>query len=182
MSLSAEAFLAASKRFAARRGTPESMYSDNGTNLKRTDKDLRAAVESWKSTMVQDHIHWNGTKWNFITPSAPHQGGLWEATVKQMKVHLKRVIGPEKYTFEVMATLLAEIEACLNSRPICAMSDDIDDMAALTPSHFIILEPLKLPLPNKYDMAPKMAVGLFKEIQSRVNSFWNRWSNDYLSR
>lgn len=181
MSLTAEAFLAAFKRFAARRGTPETMWSDNGTNFKRTDKDLQAAVKSWQSQEVQDHVHWNGTRWNFITPSAPHQGGLWEAAVKQMKAHLKRVIGQEKYTFEAMATLLAEIEAVMNSRPICAMSDDIDDMSALTPAHFIILEPLKLPLPNKHDAPPKMAVGLFEELQARVDTFWKRWSKDYLS-
>lgn len=181
MSLSAEAFLTAYKRFVARRGTCEYMYSDNGTNFVRANKELRAAVNSWKDKNVQDYVGWNGTKWTFITPSASHQGGLWEAAVKQMKVHLKRVIGPEKYTYEAMSTLLAEVEACMNSRPICAMADDPDDLTALTPAHFLIGEPLKLPLPLRHEHPPKMAVGLYKQLQARINSFWEKWSTDYLS-
>lgn len=106
--------------------------------------------------------------WKFITPSAPHQGGLWEAAVKQMKTHFKRIIGPDRYTFEIVATLLADIEACMNSRPICAMSDDPNDLNALTPAHFIIGEPLKLPLPERHENPPKMAVGLTKmEIRTK---------------
>ncbi|XP_055309642.1 uncharacterized protein LOC129573281 [Sitodiplosis mosellana] len=181
MAYNAEAFINAYKRFVSRRGTSELMYSDRGTNLVRADKDLQTAVESWTSTEVQDYVNWNGTNWKFITPSAPHQGGLWEAAVKQMKHHMKRIIGTEKYSYEAISTLLAEIEACMNSRPICAMSDDPDDLTALTPSHFLIGEPIKLPLPSRHDLTPKMAVGLFKELQSRTNSFWQRWSEEYLS-
>lgn len=181
MAYSAEAFLTSFKRFVARRGAPEYMYSDQGTNLVRADKDLQEAVDSWASTEVQDYVNWNGVQWKFIVPSAPHQGGIWEAAVKQMKHHMKRIIGADKYTYEAVSTLLAEIEACMNSRPICAMSDDPNDVSALTPAHFLIGEPLKLPLPARHDLAPKMAVGFFKELQVRTNSFWRIWSEEYLS-
>ena len=110
MAYSGAAFINAYKRFVSRRGVSELMYSDHGTNLKRGDKDLQAAVESWASTEVQDYVNWNGTECKFITTSAPHQGGLWEAAVEQMKHHIKRVIGAEKYSYEAISTLLAEIE------------------------------------------------------------------------
>lgn len=181
MALSAEAFIRAYKRFVSTRGASEYIYSDHGTNFVRADKDFREAINTWKSTEVQDYIAWNGTQWKFITPAAPHQGGIWEAAVKQMKRHLKRVIGPERYSYEALSTLLKEIEACLNSRPICAMSDDPDDIEALTPAHFLIGEPLRLPLPPRHEVPNKMAIGLFRELQSRLTSFWDKWSNDYLA-
>jgi len=37
-----------------------------------------------------------------------------------------------------MTTLLTEVEACLNSRPLRALFDDPDDLDALTPDHFLI--------------------------------------------
>ena len=56
--------------------------------------------------------------WKFIPERSPHFGGLWEAAVKSFKLHLKRVASNVKLTFEEMTTLLAQIEACLNSRPL----------------------------------------------------------------
>lgn len=159
--LTADAFLAAYQRFVARRGPSEVLYSDNGTNFVAADKELRIAVNSWQDDKVQNFVNRHGTIWNFITPSAPHQGGLWEAAVKQMKIHLKKVVGPHKYTFEGISTLLAGIEACMNSRPICAMSDDPDDLVALTPGHFLIGEALRLPLPEKSAAPPEMALSLY---------------------
>ncbi|EFN67146.1 hypothetical protein EAG_02218, partial [Camponotus floridanus] len=63
---------------------------------------------------------------------------LWEAGVCSVKHHLKRCIGAHTLTYEEMNTLLCRIEACLNSRPIAATSDCLDDYRALTPDHFLI--------------------------------------------
>ena len=69
-------------------------------------------------------------------PSAPHYGGLWEAGVKSVKHHLKRV-GEHILTFEELSIVLVEIEACLNSRPLGPLSSDLNDLPALTPSYFL---------------------------------------------
>lgn len=63
-------------------------------------------------------------------------GGIHEAAVKSAKHHLRRVVGAQQLTFEEMATLLTHIEACLNSRPICALTNEQSDSLALTPAHF----------------------------------------------
>ena len=39
---------------------------------------------------------------------------------------------------EVLATVLTEVEAILNSRPLCAASDDSDDQEPLTPNHLLL--------------------------------------------
>ncbi|XP_055314003.1 uncharacterized protein LOC129575100 [Sitodiplosis mosellana] len=178
--MSAHDFLAAYTKFTSRRGNPEKVYSDHGTNFKGTDTELKKAFEGWQSDLVQRHAYSKGSEWHFITPSAPHVGGIWEAAVKQMKHHLKRVIGTQKYSFQGITTLLAGVEACLNSRPICKMSDDPKDQEALTPAHFLIGRPLKLPMQEKFEEPPRSMKSLYTQIQFQIQAFWKQWSNDYL--
>lgn len=126
--LTTEAFLAAFKRFTARRGVSSHMYSDCGTNFKGADNELKVLLESAKhNSVISHHRADNGITWNFNTPAAPHQGGLWEAGVKSVKFHLRRVIGATSLTLEEFQTVLCQVEACLNSRPLCAFSNDPAD-------------------------------------------------------
>lgn len=137
---SADAFLAALRRFVSRRGLCRALYSDCGTNFVGADKQLRAlfAAGSQDGRRLAEHVAKERIEWHFNPPAAPNFGGLWEAAVKNMKHHLRRVIGEATLTYEEMATLLAQIEACLNSRPLQALSDDPEDFEALTPGHFLI--------------------------------------------
>lgn len=45
-------------------------------------------------------------------------------------------------TFEEVSTLLRQIKACGNSRPLCAISSVPNDLMPLTPGHFLIGQPL----------------------------------------
>ncbi|GFS93542.1 integrase catalytic domain-containing protein [Trichonephila clavipes] len=66
-----------------------------------------------------------------------------------METHMKRAIGSQVLTYEEFSTYLAEIEACLNSRPLVPESNDPDDFTAITPAHFLIGTSLKgIPGPN----------------------------------
>lgn len=61
-----------------------------------------------------------------------------EAAVKTMKNHLKRTVGNAALTGIEMATILTQIEAIMNLRPLTPVSDDPRDLEALTPGHFLI--------------------------------------------
>ena len=74
------------------------------------------------------------------TGTHPHFGGLWEAAVS-FKTHLRRVVGEVKLTYEELATTLAQIEACLNSRPLIPLPESSDALEVLTPGHFLIGKP-----------------------------------------
>ena len=91
---------------------------------------------------VQDFLATEGWEWKFIPRHGPHFEGLWDAAVKSMKCHLRRTLGSQVATYEELCTLLADIEACLNSRPLCALSDDPFNPTYLSPGHFLIGEPL----------------------------------------
>ena len=93
--------------------------------------------------------------WHFNPPAAPHFGGLWETAVKSAKYHIKRVIGETALKFEEMSTLLATIEACMNSRPLAALSDNPDDLQVITPAHFLLgRSMLSLPAESTLTLKP----------------------------
>ena len=79
-----------------------------------------------------------GTEWHFNPAKAPHFGGLWEAGVKSLKWHLRRVVGQQILTFVEMSTFSCKIEAILNSRPMLPLTDDVTDLNPLTPANFLI--------------------------------------------
>ncbi|XP_055850677.1 uncharacterized protein LOC129915222 [Episyrphus balteatus] len=179
--LTSLSFIACYERFIARRGRCERMYSDNGTTFVGTNNELKRAIDKWTGDATISHLNSKHTEWHFMTPAAPHQGGIYEAAVKSMKYHLKRVVGLKKLSYEQMSTLLTQIEAILNSRPIHPLSDDPSDVQALTPAHFLVGEPTILPIPFDVSDQPGTAgVRLWKERQMMLKHFWNRWSTEYL--
>ncbi|XP_066261269.1 uncharacterized protein [Euwallacea similis] len=120
-------------------------------------------------------------KWHFIPARSAHMGGLWEAAVKSTKFHLRRVLGESSLTYEEMYTLLVKIEACLNSRPLMPISNDINDYAPLTPAHFLIGDSLaSLPQPD-YQNAVISRLSHYERLQQLQQHFWNSWSRDYLT-
>ena len=77
-------------------------------------------------------------KWNFGPPASPWMNGAMEAIVKITKKALKTVVRNSLFTEEMLATYLAEIESFINGRPLIPISDDVNDIEALTPNHFLL--------------------------------------------
>ena len=79
-----------------------------------------------------------GIQWIFVPEHAPHFGRLWEAAVKSLKRHFWRIAGDIHLTFEELATILSQVEICLNSRPLTFLPQPEDGIKVLTPGHFLI--------------------------------------------
>ncbi|XP_011309469.1 uncharacterized protein [Fopius arisanus] len=181
---SAEGFIAAYRRFTSRRGIAHSLFSDCGTNFLGADKELRKLFSSGSahSRQLAQLLINDGTQWSFNPPGAPHFGGKWEAAVKSVKFHLTRTIGEDLLTFEELTTLLAQIEAVLNSRPLEPLTDDPYDCSALTPGHFLIGQaPTTLPEPS-LEQLNISRLSRWQLIQQKLQGFWKRWSTGYLQR
>lgn len=102
--------------------------------------------------------------------------------VKSIKFHLRRTIGETLLTFEELTTLLTQVEAILNSRPLEPLSDDPEDISVLTPGHFLIGNPLTtIPEPSLDDLEISR-LSRWQFIQQRVQQFWSQWSSHYLQR
>ena len=117
----------------------------------------------------------------FNPPCAPNQGGLWKSAVKAVKNHLVKVIGLQRLTFESMLTVLCQVEAALNSRPLVPLSEDPEDLTYLTPAHFLIGESL-LAIPQRNCLnVPVHQLKLYEGLQHIFQHFWKRWSSEYLT-
>lgn len=184
--LSTEAFLAALKRLLSRRGSISNIYSDNGTQFVGANtelKKLRLQLQSqMKNENVKAYLANNDIKWHFIPPRSPHFGGLWEAAVKSVKLHLTRVIGKASLTYEEMYTLLVQIEGILNSRPITPLSDDPNDLTYLTPSHFLTGEVTTSVAEPNLSQLKTNTLSRWQHIQYIREHFWRRWKREYLNQ
>lgn len=178
-----EAFIQALRRFFGRRGIAKQMWSDNGTTF--------VGANNYLQTIDSNHKEWAPDiehdfhlilKWTFIAPRAPSWGGIWEAAVKSVKKHIIRVAGNQNLTFEEWATLLAQVEAWVNSRPLTPISDDPTDILALTPAHFLIGESLvTLPEPENLSGYNENRLRRWELIQKYNQDIWRRWHTEYLA-
>ncbi|GFX48215.1 integrase catalytic domain-containing protein [Trichonephila clavipes] len=153
--LTTDSFIAALRRFSARRGAPRHIYSDNGTNFV-------------------------GAHWHFIPPSSPHFGDIWESGIRSVKFHLKRVLGETILTFEELTTLLTQIEGLLNSRLLSYVNDsDIECISTLTPSHFLTGDVL-LSVPEELPSTSHHR-DRWELLQNIKRGFWKKWSSEFIS-
>lgn len=178
--LSTTEFIQAFLRFTSIRGSCTKLWSDNGKNFVGAEKELAKMLRSWKRFDMAKQLQKEGTEWHFITPSAPHQGGLWEAAVKSMKYHLRRVIGAEILTSSAFRTILAQTSAVMNSRPIAALSDDPESLEFLTPGHLLLGESIIQPFGAYVQETPDNRLTLAAKAQKRSQLIWKAWSQDYL--
>ncbi|CAH2106769.1 unnamed protein product [Euphydryas editha] len=164
-------------KFVSRRGRPQVIYCDNGTNFVGAKNELGRVIQASRQS-VSDYASAEKIKFIFSPAYAPHFGGIWEAGIKSAKSHLKRVASNASLTFEELATLFTQIEAILNSRPLSPLSSDPTDLYPLTPGHFLIGRPLmsvpSLPVttkrPNRYEF-----------IEQLRQHFWERWRREFIA-
>ncbi|XP_049868077.1 uncharacterized protein LOC126378158 isoform X1 [Pectinophora gossypiella] len=177
-------FLSCFKRFISRRNKPTKVYCDNGSYYKGADNVLRELYNLLNSTGHQNKVLEYGTSeritFNFIPSYSPVFGGLWEAGVKSVKYHMKRVIGNAVLTFEELYTVLVQIESILNSRPLTPLSRDCNDMTYLTPAHFLTGAPFtSYPELNLMDVNVGK-LSFWRQCTQMQQTFWRQWHKQYL--
>jgi len=109
----------------ALRGTPREIYSDNGTNFTATEKAL--PEELIKIDFDKIALKFDGIKWQFNPPGAPHMGGAWERLVRTTKTVLKSICPNYSFNDESLRCALMEAQFIINSRPLTFVSLDSED-------------------------------------------------------
>ena len=117
-SLDTEAALMAVSRFQSRRGNVREMWSDNGTNLRAADKELKRTLEALDQQQIRSKLAVDHIKWNFSPPADPEAGGAWERNIRTVKETLRAILKEQKPRYEVLLTLLCEVEKIMNSTPL----------------------------------------------------------------
>lgn len=119
----------------------------------------------------------NGTSFRH----SPYFGGFWEAGIRSTKHHLKRVLQNALLTFEELYSVITQIEAMLNSRPLCPLSSDPTDLIPLTPSHFLIGRPATSIADPDTTHLPESQLSQYQRLQQLCQHFWQRWHKEYIS-
>jgi len=180
-SLDTSSFINALRRFISRRGIPEQIRSDNGTNFVGGERELREAIESWNQHKIDDYLCQRGIVWKFNPPLASHMGGVWERQIRTIRRILKALLKEQLVTDEALVTLMAEVESIVNSRPITPLSSDPNDLEPLTPNQLLLLRkgPQYFP-PGVFNKDDLYSQRRWRQIQHLANTFWRRWSKEYL--
>ncbi|XP_069355400.1 uncharacterized protein [Maniola hyperantus] len=178
--LTKEAFLAALNRFTSRRGKPATIFSDNGTTFIGACNELAQFLKN-SLEFVQCQLIDQGINFKRIPAYSPNFGGIWEAAVKSVKHHLRRVLSLTHFNYEEMATCLAQIEAILNSRPLTPLSSDPSDLSYLSPAHFLVGRPLlSAAHPNLLERNINR-LQRYQRVEQLRQHFWQRYSLEYVS-
>lgn len=171
-SLSLPDCILAFRRFAARRGVPSIVYSDNAKTFVGADNLLR------------QYFGPLAPQWKFIVPRSPWWGGWWERLVRSVKSALRKSLGVKCLSRCELETTLHEVEACVNSRPLTFVGDEPDIFNPLTPSHFLIgrtagFQP-RISEEQNVSVSPLDLQTREAVRKQRLDKFWDLWSNNYL--
>ena len=179
--LSTETFLQSFRRFASRRGMPSKIITDNAKTFKAAAKEVVAIS---RSEGVQRYLTDHGVMWDFITEKAPWHGGFWERLIKSTKHCLKKSICRVSLTFEELRTILVEIEATLNNRPLTLICDDEQGISyPLTPANLIYGRQIqRTPNDSHYKVVSNnKSLTRRARHQARVlKNFTDQWRKEYL--
>ncbi|XP_062713271.1 uncharacterized protein LOC134290217 [Aedes albopictus] len=168
------------RRFIARRGAPQEIYTDNGTNFVGASRELQNELRVINTTMSSAFTDAN-TKWRFNPPAAPHMGGCWERMVRSVKAAMGSLPTIRKLDDEEYLTLLAEVEHMINSRPLTFVPLDDEQQESLTPNHFLMLNSSGIRQAVKAPTDAKNALKTgWNLVQHMLDIFWRRWIAEYL--
>ena len=184
--LTAEAFLLAFRRFAARRSCPSVIISDNATNFKAGAEFLQNIP---MQPQVVQELERRNIRWKFITPRSPWQGGFYERLIGIVKGCLRKVLFRRKISMGELHTILTEVEARVNNRPLTYVNELPDNLETITPSHLLCGHRINLsPIvpyiegdDDEYNSSPQALNERYKYIQRILMRWQKLWANEYLT-
>ena len=125
----------------SRRGTPVTLWSDNGTNLVGASPELLKCLQKLNEEKIKEFALQKEVQWHFNPPHASHMGGVFERQIRTIRKILMSLLQKhaDKVTDEVLETLFCEVEAIVNSRPLTKLSEDVMDASTLSPNQLLLL-------------------------------------------
>ena len=185
--LTTDSFMRSFRRFVSRRGRPSIIYSDNAKTYQAAEKGIIQCYELLNSQPFKEYLAEQSIQWKFICPLSPWWGGFWERFMKTIKLPLKKVLKRSFYTADEIYTLLTEVEAMANSRPLCTVSDNPEDLNYLTPANFLIgRSTINLPVrPLKHSEVHPTATRkelnkMLSKQEKTLSKTWKLWREEYL--
>lgn len=185
-------FIQAFRRFIARRGICETVYSDNAPTFKRASKELREVWTAIRDPLTQEYIAGKAIAWKFIAERAPWWGGFYERLIRSVKSTIRKTLSRNIVDFAEMQTLLTEVEAMINSRPLTFVYNEVGEPIPLTPATIICgrrltAPPASLSAPDLQQTLQdagrsiKLLKTTWSARQAHLEAAWKRWRKEYLT-
>ena len=116
--LTTDSFLNVLRRFVARKRSLKHLYSDSATNFVGAEKLLQNEPTKCNQHCIGEHLHQNGIEWSINPPASSPFGGIWERMIRSIREVLNVLQPGPVYSEDVFHTVLTEVEAIINSRPL----------------------------------------------------------------
>ena len=179
-SLDTDSFLNASYRMTSRRGLPQELMSDNGTNFVGVNTELKELISKLDKSKIEKSAANNGIKWHFNPPLGPHFGGVHETMIKAAKRAIYGILSKADIADEELLTEFTGAEDLINSRPLTYQTADIKDDIPLTPNHFLYGLAGTEFSPDSADAECYNLKKRWRRMQELVKHFWGRWMKEWL--
>lgn len=182
--MDASSFLCALRRFFAIRGPASLLRCDRGSNFVGAKSEIDGALAEMDKESVANYLSRQNCEWVFNPPHASHHGGVWErqiGTIRRILDAMLLELGAQQLTHELLVTLMSEVAAIVNARPITAIPSDIDEPLPLTPAMLLTQKTRPLgPLPGIFTTQDMYARQRWRKLQFLAEQFWTRWRREYI--
>ena len=186
-SLETDTFILALRRMIARRGSVRIITSDNGTNFVGAKSEIRKAFNEMNHQRISNQLLKSGTDWIIWkrnTPTASNMGGVWERHIRSARSTLASLLSshPGQLNDESLRTLMAEVEAIVNSRPLTVETlSDVNSLQPICPINLLTTKTkVILPPPGRFQQADLYSRKYWRRVQHLADEFWTRWRKEFL--
>ncbi|KAK2564378.1 hypothetical protein P5673_011803 [Acropora cervicornis] len=182
--MATDSFLQALRRVIARRGPIRELRSDQGTNFVGAENELKRSFQEMDDERIKAELLKHNIDWIRNPAMASNFGGAWERQIRSVRNIMAALMKQHGHSLddESLQTLLCEVEAVVNSRPLTteSLSDPLSPLP-LTPSTLLTGKTkLILPPPEKFQREDIYCKGRWRRVQHVADEFWSRWSKEYL--
>ena len=179
--LTSDAFLNGLRSFMAIRGPVHTLYCDNGTNFvgakNELDKQMMKTLNDSKPYLIENQI-----EFLFNTPTASHEGGVWERQIRTVRAILMDILPSKEGRVDstMLRTALYEVMAIVNNRPISMLDTNNPDNMPITPNALLTGKMEPTPPPPGDFMDTSYCRERWQRVQNIAEEFWVKWRVSYL--
>jgi len=182
-------FLRAFRRFCAAYSVPEIIYCDNAKTFKASDTELKRLYDIVDTQETQKHLSEKRIKFKYIPVQASWMAGVHERCIGTCKKAIRKVLGKAMICRDELCTLIKEVQAIVNNRPLTYVSSNLEELEILSPNHLIYGRQIGLIAHEQTDNMEFDANFGGKEHLERmaylrsqlIENFRHRFQNEYLA-